>query len=101
LAQGDIELLDDLVLDAVLDLRRTGGAEGPDELVDERLRVLQAVPEVSERAELHHDEVRVLEQERVLRPELPVKDPVLEVLHSGLLDDAGQGLDEFSQYGAV
>src|SRR6058998_3609430 len=57
LAQGDIELLDDLVLDAVLDLRRGGGAEGSDELVDERLRVLQAVPEVPERAELHHVEV--------------------------------------------
>src|SRR5881409_3097819 len=73
----------------------------PDEPVDERLRVLQAVPEVSERAELHHVEVRVLEQERVLRPELPVKDPLLEVVHLGLLDDAGQGLDEFSQDGDV
>src|SRR5437667_44935 len=101
LAQGHIELLDDLVLDAVLDLRRGGGAEGSDELVDERLRVLQAVPEVSERAELHHVEVRVLEQERVLRPELPVEDPLLEVVHLGLLDDAGQGLDEFAQDGDV
>src|SRR5439155_1080925 len=51
LTQGHVELLDDLVLDAVLDLRRGGGAERPDELVDERLRVLQAVPEVPERAE--------------------------------------------------
>src|SRR5437899_11244078 len=49
LAQGHVELLDDLVLDAVLDLRRGGRAERPDELVDERLRVLQAVPEVPDR----------------------------------------------------
>src|SRR2546425_4787043 len=101
LAQGHVELLDDLVLDAVLDLRRGGGAERPDELVDERLRVLHAVPEVPERAELDHVEVRVLEQERVLGAELPIEDPLLEVVHFRLLDDAGQDLDEFSQDGDV
>src|SRR2546426_1076061 len=101
LAQGHVELLDDLVLDAVLDLRRGGGAERPDELVDERLRVLHAIPEVPERPQLDHVEVGVLEQERVLRAELPVEDPLLEVVHLRLLDDAEQGLDEFAQDGDV
>src|SRR5256885_2278826 len=101
LAQGHVELLDDLVLDAVLDLCRGGGAERPDELVDERLRVLHAIPEVPERPQLDHVEVWVLEQERVLRAELPVEDPLLEVVHLRLLDDAGQGLDEFAQDGDV
>src|SRR3989442_169605 len=33
--------------------------------------------------------------------ELPVEDPLLEVVHLRLLDDAGQGLDEFAQDGDV
>src|SRR2546426_513126 len=101
LAERDVELLHELVLDPVLDFRRCRGTERSDELVDERLRVLDPVPEVPERAELHHVEVRVLEQERVLRAELPVEDALLEVVHLGLLDDAGQGLDEFAQDGDV
>src|SRR3989442_1316221 len=101
LAQGHVELLDDLVLDAVLYLCRGVVAERPDELDDERLRVLHAIPEVPERPQLDHVEVWVLEQERVLRAELPVEDPLLEVVHLRLLDDAGQGLDEFAQDGDV
>src|SRR5881398_3005781 len=97
LAQCHIELLDELALDPVLDLRGGRGAERADELVDERLRVLQAVPEISERSKLDHVEVRVLEQEGVLGPELAVEDPLLEVVHLGLLDDAGQGLDQAAQ----
>src|SRR5438309_1287453 len=76
---------------------RARAAERADELVDERLRVLQAVPEISERSELDHVEVRVLEQERILGPELAVEDPLLEVVDLRLLDDAGQGLDQSAQ----
>src|SRR5437870_3488978 len=101
LAERDVELFHQFVLDAVLDLRGGRRAERPDELVDERLRVLEPVPEVPEGAELHHVEVRVLEQERVLRAELPVEDALLEVVDLRLLDDAGEGLDEFSQDGDV
>src|SRR5438445_611176 len=97
LAQGDVELLHDFVLDAVLDVRRCRGAERPNELVDERLRVLDPVAEVAEGAELDHVEVRVLEKERILRAELPVDDPLLEVVDLRLLDDAGEGFDESAQ----
>src|SRR5438034_423944 len=72
------------------------GPERPDELVDERLGILEAVPEVPEGAELDHVEVRVLEQERVLGPELAVEDALLEVVHLRLLHDAGEGLDELA-----
>src|SRR3989442_137691 len=94
LAQRDVELLHDFVLDAVLDVRGCRGAERPDELVDERLRVFHAVPEVAEGAELDHVEVRVLEQECVLGAELAVDDPLLEVVDLCLLNDASEGLDE-------
>src|SRR3989475_1231871 len=97
LAQRDVELLHDFVLDAVLDVRRCRGAERPNELVDERLRVLDPVAEVAEGAELDHVEVRVLEKERILRAELPVDDPLLEVVDLRLLDDAGEGFDESAQ----
>src|SRR5438309_5290993 len=97
LAQGHVELLHEFALDPVLDLRGGRGAERADELVDERLRILQAVPEIAERSALDHVEVRVLEQEGVLGPELAVEDPLLEVVHLGLLDDAGQGLYQAAQ----
>src|SRR5438552_569237 len=97
LAQRDVELLHDFVLDAVLDVRGCRGAEGPDELVDERLRVLDPVAEVAEGAELDHVEVRVLEEECVLRAELAVDDSLLEVVDLRLLDDAGAGFDESAQ----
>src|SRR5256712_11169887 len=97
LAQRDVELLHDFVLDAVLDVRGCRGAEGPDELVDERLRVLDPVSEIAEGAELDHVEVRILEEERVLRAELPVDDPLLQVVDLRLLDDAGEGFDESPQ----
>src|SRR5438132_12916140 len=97
LAERDVELFHQFVLDAVLDLRGGRRAERPDELVDERLRVLEPVPEVPEGAELHHVAVRVLEQERLLGPELPVEDALLEVVDLRLLHDAGEGLDELAQ----
>src|SRR6184192_2184079 len=97
LAQRHVELLHDLAFDPVLDLRGGRGAERPDELVDERLGILEAVPEVPESAELDHVEVRVLEQERVLGPELAVEDALLEVVHLRLLHDAGEGLDELAE----
>src|SRR5437667_1288841 len=97
LAERDVELFHQFVLDAVLDLRGGRRAERPDELVDERLRVLEPVPEVPEGAELHHVEVRVLEQERLLGPELPVEDALLQVVDLRLLHDAGEGLDELAQ----
>src|SRR5207249_1182948 len=37
---------------------------------------------------------RVLEEERILGPELAVEDALLEVVHLRLLHDAGEGLDE-------
>ena len=97
LAQRHVELLHDLAFDPVLDLRGGRGPERPDELVDERLGILEAVPEVPEGAELDHVEVRVLEQERVLGPELAVEDALLEVVHLRLLHDAGEGLDELAE----
>src|SRR6266487_3518570 len=97
LAERDVQLLDELLLDPLLDVRRGRGAERPDELVDERLRILDPVPEVPERPELDHVEVRVLEEERVLRSEFAVEDALLEVVHLRLLDDAGQGLNQVAQ----
>src|SRR5437773_1052830 len=70
LAQRHVELLHDLAFDPVLDLRGGLGPERPDELVDERLGILEAVPEVGEGAELDNVEVRVLEREGLLGPVL-------------------------------
>src|SRR5207302_5584110 len=51
-------------------------------------------PEVARGAELDHVEVRVLEEEGILGPELAVEDALLEVVHLRLLHDTGEGLDE-------
>src|SRR2546425_5281804 len=97
LPEGDVDLLHEFLADPVLDFRRGRGPEGPDELVHERLRRIQAVPELAERPELDEVEVRVFEDERLLRAELPVEDPLLEVVHLRLLDDPGEDLLEPAQ----
>src|SRR5213083_2683846 len=49
--------------------------------------------DVAECAELDHVEVRVMEEECVVRAELAVHDSLLEVVDLRLLDDAGEAFD--------
>src|SRR3990170_71269 len=90
LAQRHIELLHHLVANPVLDFCGGRGTECADELIDERFRRPDAIPELTEGTELDEVEVRVLEDVRVLRAELAIEDSLLEVEDLRLLDNPGE-----------